>query len=117
LDTVNDTWNPIYDENAQKLNETLHDQLIKMPGYMIPLEVGSEGVTDFILAPYVGACIHTPPPPANQLVMVVAQTPWPNDRLWDAVWVTGIMRTQLGDTELGQTGYTITGAELEVFEW
>ena len=117
LDEVNDTWNPIYDANGTKLNEALNGAYIKMPGFIIPFDVSPEGVKDFMLVPYVGACIHTPPPPANQLVMVSARKPWPGDQLWDAVWVTGTMRTQLQSTNLGQTGYSIAADEMEVYVW
>ncbi|MEP5761311.1 MAG: DUF3299 domain-containing protein [Litoreibacter sp.] len=117
LDEVNDTWNPIYDANAFKLNEELNGAYIKMPGFIIPFDVSAEGVTNFMLVPYVGACIHTPPPPANQLVMVDAAKPWPGDKLWDPVWVTGMMRTQLQSTSLGQTGYSIAADEMEIYVW
>lgn len=117
MDVANDTWNPIYDANATKLNAELDGAYIKMPGFIIPFEIGTNGVTEFMLVPYVGACIHTPPPPANQLVMVSASKPWPNENLWDAVWVTGVMRTQLQSTELGQTGYSISADEMEIYIW
>jgi hypothetical protein len=117
LDEVNDTWNPIYDENATKLNDTLDGAYIKMPGFIIPFDVSAKGVTEFMLVPYTGACIHTPPPPANQLVMVNAETPWPGDDLWDPVWVIGKMRTQLQSTDLGPTGYAITADKMEIYEW
>lgn len=117
LDEANDTWNPIYDANATKLNEALDGALIRMPGYIIPLELGAEGVTSFLLVPYVGACIHTPPPPPNQLVVVSSKKPWPSDQLWDPLWVTGVMRTQLQSTELGETGYALTADEMEIYEW
>jgi hypothetical protein len=117
LDEVNDTWNPIYDENATKLNDTLDGAYIKMPGFIIPFDVSAKGVTEFMLVPYTGACIHTPPPPANQLVMVNAETPWPGDDLWYPVWVIGKMRTQLQSTDLGQTGYAITAEKMEIYEW
>ena len=117
IDYEIDFWNPIYDENAIKLNESLDGVLIRMPGYIIPIELNSEGVTDFVLVPYVGACIHVPPPPANQLVMVKTETPWPSDQLWDAVWVTGTMNTKLQDSGLGQTGYALSAEKIEEFEW
>ncbi len=117
LDEANDTWNPIYDANATKLNDALDGALIRMPGFIIPLELGAEGVTSFLLVPYVGACIHTPPPPPNQLVIVSSKVPWPSDQLWDPVWVSGVMRTQLQSTELGQTGYVLTADEMEIYEW
>ncbi|MFD1156984.1 DUF3299 domain-containing protein [Roseovarius aestuarii] len=117
MDEANDLWNPIYDANGTKLNESLNGAYIKMPGFIIPFDVSAEGVKDFMLVPYVGACIHTPPPPANQLVMVNAKKPWPGDQLWDAVWVTGTMRTQLQSTNLGQTGYSISADEMKVYVW
>ncbi len=117
LDEANDLWNPIYDANALKLNEGLDGAYIKMPGYIIPLDLNAKGVTDFMLVPYVGACIHTPPPPANQLVMVHASKPWPGDQLWDPVWVTGVMQAKLQSTDLGQTGYFITADDMEIYEW
>ena len=117
MDIENDTWAPIYDANGIKLNEALDGAYIKMPGFILPLDVTSEGVKDFILVPYVGACIHTPPPPANQLVVASSKTAWPSDQLWDAVWVTGTMRTQLQSTQFGQTGYSIVVDEMEIYVW
>lgn len=117
MDIENDTWAPIYDANGIKLNEDLDGAYIKMPGFILPFEVTAQGVVDFMLVPYVGACIHTPPPPANQLVVANVQTPWPTDQLWDAVWVTGTMRTQLQSTAFGQTGYSIGVDEIELYVW
>ena len=117
LDEANDVWKPVYDANAIKLNEALNGAYVKMPGYMIPFDFSAEGVTNFMLVPYVGACIHTPPPPANQLVVVSTEKPWPGDQLWDAVWVTGSMSTQLQSTTFGQTGYAIEADKMETYEW
>lgn len=117
MDEVNDTWKPVYDSNATRLNQTLDGAYIRMPGYIIPITLGADGVTDFILVPYVGACIHVPPPPPNQLVFVTTPKPWPGDQLWDAVWVTGMMRTQLQSTEIAEIGYALTADSMEVYEW
>lgn len=117
MDLENDTWNPIYDANATKLNETLNGAVIRMPGYIVPLDMSSDGVRTFLLVPYVGACIHVPPPPANQLVFVTARKPWPSDKLWDPVWVTGEMRTQLQTTDLAETGYALAADLIEIYEW
>ena len=117
LDELNDTWSPIFDANATKLNEALNGALIRLPGFIIPLEISRKGVTDFILVPYVGACIHVPPPPPNQLVLVNTKKPWPDDELWDPVWVVGTMRTQLQSTELAQTGYALKARSMERYEW
>ncbi len=112
-----DTWRPIYDANATVLNEVLDGAYIRMPGFIIPLEYSAKGVTEFLLVPYVGACIHVPPPPANQLVLVKAKKPWPNDQLWDAVWVEGSIRTQLDSTEIADTGYALRADHMETYIW
>lgn len=117
LDEFNDTWNPIFDANATKLNEALDGAIIRMPGFIVPLDLSSRGVEDFLLVPYVGACIHVPPPPPNQLVIVNTPTPWPGDELWDPVWVTGLMRTRLQSTKFGQTGYALAAENIEIYEW
>lgn len=117
LDEVNDTWQPIFDENGTKMNEALEGAYIRMPGYIIPLVSGAEGVTTFMLVPYVGACIHVPPPPPNQLVLVTSKTPWPVDDLWDAVWVTGELTTELQSLELADTGYALAADSIEFYVW
>lgn len=116
-DEQNDTWNPIFDENATKLNTALDGSSVKLPGYIIPLDMGAEGVTSFVLVPYVGACIHVPPPPANQLVFVTTQTPWPSEQLWDAVWVYGRLSARLQSTEIAEIGYQIAADRIEIYEW
>ena len=117
IDDANDTWNPIFDANATKLNEALNGALIRMPGFIIPIDLSTEGVTSFVLVPYVGACIHTPPPPPNQLVFVTTEKPWRSEQLWDAVWVTGVMKTQLQSTAVAETGYALTADSMETYTW
>ena len=117
MDETNDIWQPVFDENATKLNPVLDRAYIKMPGYIIPIDQSIDGVTSFVLVPYVGACLHTPPPPANQLVFVTTNKPWPSDNLWDAVWVTGQMQHELQSTEVAETGYLLKAEEMETYVW
>ena len=117
MDETNDIWQPIFDENATKLNPVLDGAYIKMPGYIIPIDQSTDGVNSFVLVPYVGACLHTPPPPANQLVFVTTNKPWPSDNLWDALWVTGQMQHELRSTEVAETGYLLKAEEMETYVW
>ena len=117
VDERNDIWRPIFDTNATKLNPTLDGAYIKMPGFIIPIELLASGVNSFVLVPYVGACLHTPPPPPNQLVFVTTNTPWPNDDLWEAVWVTGHMQHEVQSTEVAETGYALKADAMEVYVW
>lgn len=65
----------------------------RVPGYMVPLEDTLNEVTEFLLVPYPGACIHVPPPPPNQLVYVtMASGKMASVRpFWEPVWVRGIV--------------------------
>jgi len=117
MDEQNDVWRPVFDANATKLNDALDGAFIKMPGFIIPIDISIKGVTSFVLVPYVGACIHTPPPPPNQLVYVTSKTPWPDDNLWEAVWVIGQMRHEVQSTEVAETGYTLVADKMEVYVW
>lgn len=117
IDERNDLWRPVFDNNATKLNPILDGAYIKMPGFIIPIDLSPEGVTSFVLVPYVGACLHVPPPPPNQLVFVTTQTPWPSDDLWDAVWVTGQMQHEIQSTEVADTGYALAADQMETYIW
>ena len=117
LDEENDYRRPIFDENSTKLNPALADAYIKMPGFIIPIDISADGVTSFILVPYVGACIHVPPPPPNQLVFVSTKVPWPSERLWEADWVTGTMQNKVQYTEVADTGYELEAAWKEIYIW
>ncbi len=62
---------------------------VRILGYVIPLAFEKEKVTEFLLVPYYGACVHTPPPPANQIVFVRSELGTEIDGLFTAVWVEG----------------------------
>lgn len=117
MDIANDTWNPVYDENGFVVNEDLNGVYVRMPGFIVPFDLSAAGITEFMLVPYVGACLHTPPPPANQLVLVRTSEPWPGDEQWDPVWVTGLLSTEMQSTNLGETGYALTADKIELYTW
>ncbi|MEX0281689.1 MAG: DUF3299 domain-containing protein [Arenibacterium sp.] len=117
VNTALDTWNPVFDENALKLNETLDGAYIRLPGFGVPLDTRPDGRAVFLLVPYAGACIHVPPPPPNQLVLVDSAVPWPSDQMWVAVWVTGTLKTQLQTSALAQSGYALAADSIEIYQW
>jgi hypothetical protein len=74
---------------SRALNTALDGRVVRMPGYLLPLEYSGKLVSEFLLVPWVGACIHTPPPPPNQIVHVKADKPVEYTGLFKPVWVTG----------------------------
>ncbi len=82
-------------------NEDLNGKSVRIPGYLLPLEFDGDKVTEFFLVPYVGACIHTPPPPPNQIVHVKVEEAYTTDGgLYTPVWVNGLMKTEQSQSSL-----------------
>ena len=84
----------------EAVNETLNEQQVRLAGYVLPLEMDGLKITEFLLVPYVGACIHEPVPPANQIVLVKFTQGIEVDGQFTPVWVQGKMSTQIGTTKL-----------------
>jgi len=101
--------------DSAPIRPELAGQKVKLPGYLVPLEGQSGEWKEFLVVPYFGACVHSPPPPANQIVHVKAAIPAKGLRSMDTVWVTGTMRTERRDTDMGVSGYTIDGAVVEKY--
>ena len=99
-------------DNAPTIG-SLDGTAIKLPGYVVPLEEVQGEVKEFLLVPYFGACIHTPPPPANQIVHVTVSKPLKGLRAMDTVWVSGILKTARQDSTMGASGYKLTTVVLE----
>lgn len=93
----------------------LDGALIKMPGYVVPLEQAKGGLTEFLLVPYYGACIHTPPPPANQIVHVKSSRPVTGFEAMSAVWVTGTLKATRRDSGMGVSGYALSLSKMEPY--
>lgn len=90
---------------------------VRLPGFIVPIDFEGSLVTAFILVPYVGACIHVPPPPRNQLVFVTTETPYEFDGLFEAVNVTGVFGTDPTSTRLAEIGYALSADRIEPYEW
>jgi hypothetical protein len=93
------------------IDSSLNGRKVKIPGFVVPIEEEGRAVTEFLLVPYFGACVHVPPPPANQIVHVISAKPIKDLRVMDAVWVTGQLKaaryseqTPMG---MGAAGYQI----------
>ncbi|MBB1406113.1 MULTISPECIES: DUF3299 domain-containing protein [unclassified Pseudoalteromonas] len=96
--------------------KALDGKSVSLPGFVVPLEGDSEVITEFLLVPYFGACIHVPPPPPNQIVHVTIKGGVPIDSLYDAIVVTGVISTQTWSGEIAQVGYTMKAVGVAPFE-
>lgn len=110
-------------KRAMAMDETLDGKTIRMPGYALALEYDGKRVTEFLLVPWVGACIHTPPPPPNQIVYVEASTAFTATSRFEPVWIEGTMKVGATQKELYlidgsadiNIGYSMTSARIEKY--
>ncbi len=110
--------------NNSKLVEALNNKNVKIAGYVLPTEFSGDLVIEFLLVPYVGACIHTPPPPANQMIHVEVEEGFITEGMFAPVWVMGKIRTELSTQSIFlvdgsadvDAGYQIKASDIEPYE-
>ena len=88
-------------------------QQVKISGFIVPLDGVEERITELLLVPVYGMCIHVPPPPPNLMVHAKDTEGFEaKDWMIDGVWLTGIFQIQAVDSEYGSAGFRISDAAL-----
>ena len=107
-------WQAMTD--VSEVRSDLNGKRVRIPGYMTPLTFEDAEVGEFLLVPYVGACVHVPPPPANQIVYVKVEGTVPVLEMWEPFLAVGTLRTDPRSTELAEVAYTMELEHLELYE-
>ena len=97
------------------INTQLNNKKIKIAGYITPIAFDEDNVTEFLFVPYRGACIHVPPPPANQIIYVKSAKGLKADEIYSPFWITGILRANSVSTILADVGYSIEQASVSSY--
>ena len=101
---------------STKVMPEMDGQSIRIPGFVVPLEFDDEQViTEFFLVPYFGACIHTPPPPPNQIIYVNAPTGLTLEYLSDPFWISGTISTKLVENDMASAAYSLEMDSYELY--
>ena len=102
---------------STKTVAALDGKPIRLGGYPVPLETDSQGrSTLFFLVPYPGACIHVPPPPPNQLVLVRYPQGIELEDIYAPLWVSGTLKIEQVNNELAVAAYALEAREVRVVE-
>lgn len=97
--------------------KALHGKKVKLGGFAVPLDGDGKIITEFLLVPYYGACIHVPPPPANQAILVSLDKPQHIiKKTFDAVWIEGELRVERFSNDIGDAGYAMRNAVITPYE-
>ena len=124
LQDTSDEANKAMSAIRKKLDEapivkTQLNKKIRIPGYAVPLDAERSEKREFLLVPYFGACIHTPPPPANQIVLVrpTAQSKIKKmPESMDVLWVEGELKEGRVSTSQGVSGYLLEAISIAPYE-
>ena len=110
LDKLRAAW------DAAPVVSTLENKRIRLAGFIVPLERKGDLVSELLLVPSFGACIHSPPPPANQTVHVILNKPVAGLQTLDTFWINGTLKTARGESGFGVFGYRLQGESMERYE-
>lgn len=95
----------------------LNGKKVAIPGFMVPLEDEADQVTEFILVPFAGACIHVPPPPPNQMVYVkLTHNQKAKMSFTDPVLVSGTLHVTTVESPYGDISYNMDGDTVQPYE-
>jgi hypothetical protein len=107
------------DYNTGKMSDTLkklEGKRVRVPGFVVPLDDFQDEGAEFLLVPYYGACVHTPPPPPNQIVFVEMAGKKPVKlALFDAVWMEGRLKINTIESPYGAVGYQLEGMSVKPY--
>ncbi len=118
-DDINNAMQQVIDPDVQgvmtsiNVRPELNNQTVSIPGFVVPLEVNEDNaITEFFLVPYFGACIHVPPPPPNQIILVRYKKGLDVKEIWMPFEVKGTIFTELIENDTAVSAYTFTADEV-----
>lgn len=96
----------------------LDGRTVQLPGFIVPLESDEGGlISEFLLVPYFGACIHVPPPPPNQLVYVTLTEPFNLVSLQQPYWIEGTLQVEDYSSEVADSHYTMRADRISKYNY
>ncbi len=112
---ANDTMDQIGTFNVVS---SLNGLKVRIPGYVVPLDFNAENkYKEFLLVPYFGACLHTPPPPPNQIIYVTSEEGVEVANIQEPYWLEGVMSTGEFTSDLADTAYEVALTDLEKYDY
>jgi hypothetical protein len=102
---------------SAKTVPALDGRSIRLGGYPVPLETDAQGrSTEFFLVPYPGACIHVPPPPPNQIMLVRYPQGLLLEDIYAPLWVSGRLRVEPVSNDLADAAYALDASEVRLVD-
>ncbi|RDX33591.1 DUF3299 domain-containing protein [Arcobacter sp. HD9-500m-PIT-SAG02] len=113
-------------EKESKLtNSTLNNKKVKLSGFSLALGLNEGKIQEFLFVPYIGACIHSPAPPLNQILYVKSLKPVKVDDRFEPLTIKGTLQIKKNKNKLFLTdgedevesAYTFLADEIKPYEY
>jgi hypothetical protein len=95
--------------------QALDGKQVRIPGFMVPLEDNQKAVTEFLLVPTPQACIHVPPPPPNQMVLIEMDSAANAKVEFGPIWIYGKLSLHSKRHQYGESSFVMKGEHIEPY--
>lgn len=107
-----------YQTGEKKGNlKDFENQLVKIPGYIVPLTDEYTVLDEFLFVPNDQACIHVPPPPPNLIIKSKLKEKMPFEKVYNPSWLLGKLEIVTTKSEYGEAGFKIDNAQLIKYDF
>jgi hypothetical protein len=101
---------------STEVRPEMNGLMVRLPGFVVPLEFNEDQViTQFFLVPYFGACMHMPPPPPNQIILVDAAQGLTVEELSTPLWISGRLSTEVTENDMAMSSYSLEMMDYELY--
>ena len=102
---------------STRVVEAMDGQQVQIGGYPVPLETDEQGrYISFFLVPWPGACIHVPPPPPNQIVLVDYPAGFAIKDIYQPLWLTGLLQVDQTSNTLADASYRMQAEQVQLYQ-
>lgn len=90
--------------------DRLHRQRIRVVGFVIPVDDLAFETAEFLFVPYAGACVHSPVPAVNQMILVRMRNNRPIPVAWgEPVEVDGVLHIEATESVYATSAFRLDG--------
>lgn len=103
--------------SSKEIKPEFNNQKIRIPGFIVPLEFDEyQTVTTFFIVPFFGACLHSPPPPPNQIIFSDYEQGFKLETLYDPFWFEGTVITAVTENGIATSAYAMNVDTIKPYE-
>jgi hypothetical protein len=96
--------------------QRFENQMVRIPGYIVPLTDEVAVLDEFLFVPNDQACIHVPPPPPNLIIKANHKHKLPFEDVFNPSWLYGKLEIVETKSQFGSASYQMNDATIEKYD-